>query len=108
MKKHVLSIVFALCMVVSLFPTAAFAAVDTGIAVNNVVDDVDLGAVTSYTFTNVTGNHTISASFTAHVTPSVIPRTGNPSSVAWLILAFSAALLLIVGKQRGIIKVHRK
>src|SRR5207249_10532987 len=43
------------------------------------VDGVSVGAVSSYTFTNVTANHTIAASF-AHVAVAVGPPTAASAS----------------------------
>jgi len=49
---------------------------------NVLVDGVSVGAVTSYTFTNVTANHTISASFDlAPVTLATTTRVSGPTSV---------------------------
>jgi len=45
---------------------------DTGYSINNVlVDGSSIGAVSSYTFTNVTENHTISATFISEVSSPV-------------------------------------
>ena len=43
------------------------------------VDGVSVGAATTYTFTNVTGDHTIAAAFTANATPTPTP-TPTPTS----------------------------
>lgn len=59
---------------------------DSGYAVQDVlVDGVSVGAVTSYDFTNVTGNHTISVSFMVYVGPCLSAdfESGNPAG--WLI-----------------------
>lgn len=59
---------------------------DSGYAVQDVlVDGVSVGAVTSYDFINVTGNHTISVSFMVYVGPCLSAdfESGNPAG--WLI-----------------------
>ena len=77
------------------------------------VDAVSVGAVTSHTFTNVTANHTISASFTADPTstvsagsPGVFVTTVNPTvsvpvtlsrGVTTPILGFSVDVQLSAG-----------
>ncbi len=54
---------------------------DAGYAVQDViVDDESVGPVTSYDFTNVTGDHTISASFTPTLVPAVV-SAASPSGV---------------------------
>jgi hypothetical protein len=60
---------------------------DTGFGVTNVlVDGVSVGAVSSYTFNNVTGNHTISASFAANTyTINATAGTGGTISPSGLI-----------------------
>ncbi|QXP80365.1 MULTISPECIES: choice-of-anchor D domain-containing protein [Winogradskyella] len=46
---------------------------DSGYAVDDVlVDGVSVGALTSYTFNNVTAAHTISVSFTVYVAPQIV------------------------------------
>ena len=56
----------------------------TGYRVSNVlVDGASVGAVTSYTFSNVTANHTISATFTANSTNYTITASaGNNGSIS--------------------------
>ncbi|MFH0797678.1 MAG: FG-GAP-like repeat-containing protein [Candidatus Omnitrophota bacterium] len=55
---------------------------DTGYQVADVlVDSVSQGAVTSYTFTNVTANHTISASFAIN-TYTITASAGSNGSIA--------------------------
>ena len=53
----------------------------SGYAINDVqVDGVSVGNVSNYTFSNVTANHTISASFVLDNTPSEYP-TGSPVAI---------------------------
>ena len=58
---------------------------DIGYRVTDVkVDDISSGAISSYTFSNITGNHTISATFTATPTYTIISAANaggiiNPS-----------------------------
>jgi len=55
---------------------------DTGFGITNVlVDGTSVGAVSSYTFNNVTGNHTISASFAVN-THTVTATTGTGGSIS--------------------------
>lgn len=59
---------------------------DSGYAVQDVlVDGVSVGAVTSYDFTNVTGNHTISVSFMMYVGPCLSEdfESGSSSISSW-------------------------
>jgi hypothetical protein len=49
---------------------------------NVLVDTVSAGAVTSYPFTNVTANHTITASFALTPTPTVISISPNSGPTA--------------------------
>jgi hypothetical protein len=51
---------------------------NTGYKVSNVlVDGASVGAVTTYTFSNVTANHTIAASFTANITNYTITASAG-------------------------------
>ncbi|MBF0559877.1 MAG: choice-of-anchor D domain-containing protein, partial [Nitrospirae bacterium] len=55
---------------------------NTGYYISDVqVDGVSVGAVTSYTFSNVTANHTISATFTIN-TYTVTPSAGTNGSIS--------------------------
>ncbi|MFA5073213.1 MAG: fibronectin type III domain-containing protein [Nitrospirota bacterium] len=53
---------------------------NTGYSISNVlVDNVSVGAVSTYTFTNVTANHTISATFTATGSSYTITAAAGPN-----------------------------
>lgn len=56
-----------------------------------VVDGASVGAVTSYLFSNVTGPHTITASFS--LLPVVSTRASSPWSLALALVAAGAAVL---------------
>ncbi len=43
------------------------------------VDNVSMGAITTYTFSNVTANHTIAATFTASTTALTVTKSGTGS-----------------------------
>ncbi len=43
------------------------------------VDNVSMGAITTYTFSNVTANHTIAATFTANTTALTVTKSGTGS-----------------------------
>ena len=56
---------------------------NTGYAVADVlVDGGSVGAVTSYTFTNVTADHTIHATFTAAVTHTILAVAGSNGGIS--------------------------
>ena len=66
------------------------------------VDGASVGAVTSYTFTNVTANHTIAATFAADVvtTYTVTPTAGaggsiSPSSAQTVVSGASSPVFII-------------
>lgn len=71
---------------------------DTGYYIADVlVDGVSVGAVTSYTFSSVTGAHTIAVSFA--ITPSGVPP-GYIAGAVLVVLAASFLVFLFVARKR--------
>ena len=65
-----------------------------------VVDGVGKGALPTYTFVNVTSNHTISASF--GVAPTPIPTAVQPGTGGLYVISEPLATVIIDGKERGL------
>lgn len=74
---------------------------NTGYYITDVrVDGLSVGAVSSYTFSNITANHTITASFAHNDDDELddIPKTGEVgiSSIWWVLLAVSGAGIFVL------------
>ena len=79
---------------------------NSGYRVSSVlVDGVSVGAVTSYTFNNVTANHTISASFTANTTSYTITASagsnGSISPTGAVSVASGASRTFVITPKTG-------
>ncbi len=78
----------------TITPDAGYHIVDV------LVDSASLGALTSYTFTNVTANHTISASFAINSTSTNLISSSNPSTFG-VALTFTATVASAFGTPTG-------
>lgn len=83
---------------ITFLPKAGYVIVDVKI------DGVSIGAVASYTFTNVTANHKIEVIFALAGSATVPPQTGDHATYAgyaMLAVALAAALTVVLRRSRA-------